>query len=207
MGATGTGKTFFTVAGLLAHLATLYPMAKRYILDSTDDPAILRLLPQGIHHVYGNETPDLLSQEGHTQVWTPRNSKIPGNYASWFRALNDARETQILVIDEIASITGEALEELEALLKQLRKHGGIIIALTQQIAKVTTTLFSQITHYVQFAIGTEVYDVSRARSLLQVQKEEQRNPLYDYGFFYRPVRQRVAMKEYSGLREFFKEVS
>ena len=204
VGATGSGKTFFTVAGLLPHFAYQYPEAKRYILDSTDDPAILRNLPPDTTHVFGNEAPDLLRSTGMTQLWTPRNSKIPHDYAKWFRSLNDAREKQIVVIDEIASITREAEEELEVLLKQLRKHGGTVICLTQQIAKVTTTLFSQVTHYFQFAMGDERYDSAQSRRYLRMSKEEQRDPLYQYGFFYRRTRGNNPFEEYSGMDAFLR---
>ena len=204
VGPTGSGKTYFAVHGLLPHLSHLYPSAKTYILDSTDDPGILKHLPSGIQHVYGNHPPDLLHTPGSILLWTPRNSKIPQDYAEFFRRLNDAREPQIILIDEIASITREAEEELEVLLKQLRKHGGTVICLTQQIAKVTTTLFSQISHYVQFSMGAERYDLAQARSYLHMSKEEQRDPLYQYGFFHRYTRNNSSFEEYANMDAFFR---
>lgn len=203
VGATGTGKTYFAARGLLGHLKDKYPEAKRYVLDSTDDPTMIKRIPGQAQHVYGDGVPDLLPNADVTQVWTPRKSKVASAYTEWFEKLNDAREPQIVLIDEIASLTGSAEEELEVLLKQLRKHGGTVIACTQQIAKVTTTLFSQMTHYVQFGMGTERYDLSQSRRYLALPKEEQREPLYENGFFYRKTRGNTLSHEYKNMQEFF----
>lgn len=203
VGSTGSGKTYFVLRGLLPYFARMYPHAKRYIIDSTDDPAILKYVNPALP-VYGNHPPDLLHSPSHTLVWTPRNTRIPEDYAEFFRRLNDAREETVLIVDEAASITREASEELEALLKQLRKHGGTCVVLTQQIARMDTTLFSQMTHYFQFTIGTERYDLAQSRSYLDVSKEEQRNPVYPYGFFYRKVRGNSPMEEYRDVSDFFR---
>ena len=76
---------------------------------------MVKLVP-GAMQVIGNHKPDLLRDARPTLVWTPRNGKLPEEYNRWFEQMNDAREPQIVVIDEIASITGEALEGLEGLL-------------------------------------------------------------------------------------------
>src|SRR5258705_2485945 len=44
-GATGTGKTYYALNGLLPYMHNLYPHVKRYVLDSTSDPDILSLIP------------------------------------------------------------------------------------------------------------------------------------------------------------------
>lgn len=204
VGSTGSGKTYFTMMGLLRYMSRQYPKAKRYVLDSTDDPDMVALVPNALQ-VTGNHKPDLLRDARSTLVWTPRNGKLPEEYNRWFEQMNDAREPQIVVIDEIASITGEALEGLEGLLKQLRKHGGTVICLTQEIGKVDTTIFGQLTHFVQFFLNKKPYDWARARDLLVINKEEQRPPLHTHGFFYRKTRGNVPMKEYRGMKEFFGE--
>lgn len=205
VGATGTGKTYFAMRGLLGHFKEKYPQAKRYVLDSTDDPTLLKHIPGDVSPRYGNATPDLLTSSEKTQVWTPRNSKIPMQYMDWFQKLGDAREEQAIFIDEAASITAQAEDELEVLLKQLRKHGGSVIVLTQQIAKMSTTLFSQMTHYVQFGMGSERYDLSQSRRYLNIEKEQQREPLYENGFFHRKTRGNAPMREYKNMQEFFRK--
>lgn len=203
VGNTGSGKTYFTIVGLLEYLRMHYPEAKRYILDSTGDDSIEQLVWAPLY-VEGNQVPDLLRNPTYTMVWRPKNGKIPIQYYEWFEKLNDAREPMILVIDEVASITSIAEEALEGLVKQVRKHGGTVIILTQQIAKVDLTLFRQMTHFAQFFINQEPYDLARARSYLYQAKEDQRPPRYDFGFFYRKTRGNFAYKEYRDMKDFFR---
>lgn len=202
VGSTGTGKTVFTARGLFAYLARMYPEVPRYMLDSTDDPDMDNLLPNNIH-VYGDEPPDLLHDSKRTLVWTPTHSKIPKQYATWFNRLNDSRQPTIVGIDEVASITREALQELEVLFKQMRKHGGTVAAETQRIAKVDSDVFSQLTHFVLFNINPEPYDVLQARTYLNVAKEDFRMPQARYGFHYRRTRGQHAAKEFHSMDEFF----
>jgi ABC-type dipeptide/oligopeptide/nickel transport system ATPase component len=202
VGATDSGKTYFTLKGLLEYMRVRYPHAKRYILDSTEDTKMEAYVPN--HKIVeGDKAPDLLRDPTYTLIWRPRHSKNPSEYARWFNRLNDAREPQIIVIDEVASITDEAENELEPLLKQLRKHGGTVIVETQSIAKVDPDVFRQMSHFFQFFINAEVYDLARARSYLGITREEQRPPLSQYGFFYRPTRGNFPMREYRDMRQFF----
>lgn len=204
VGATNAGKTYFTMRGLLEYLRKQYPKAKRYILDSTDDPDMIKMVYNPLQ-VTGNHRPDLLRDASRTLIWTPTNSKLPSAYNEWFEMLNDAREPQIIVIDEAASITGEALEGLEGLCKQLRKHGGTIIVESQEIGGVDTTIFKQLSHYFQFFISNETYDLSMSRKYLAIAKEDQRQPLHTHGFFHRKTRTNIPMKEYRDMKEFFGE--
>jgi Cdc6-like AAA superfamily ATPase len=202
VGKTGSGKTHFTLKGLLAYLQKQYPTVPRYVLDSTADPKISSLIPDALI-VDGNEPPDLLRDAKQTQVWTPINSKIPDAYNRWFQRLNDARKPCIVVIDEIASITGKAEEGLEGLFKQLRKHGGTVIAETQEIAKVNTTYFRQLTHFVTFRINPETYDVTQARKYLDIPKEEYHQPRFKHGFHYRNTSEDTPVQEYQDMLGFF----
>lgn len=202
IGKTGSGKTYFAMKGLLEYLRLRYPKARRYVLDSTDDPDMAKLVHAPLI-VEGNQIPSRLWDATYTQVWKPRNSKLPAEYAEWFDRLNDAREPQILVIDEGASITGEAQESLENLLKQMRKHGGTVIILQQGIAGTITDLFRQMTHYFQFRLNREIYDTAMTRAFLDIAREDQRPPRHQYGFFYRRTDGDFPMKEYRDLRDFF----
>lgn len=202
VGMTGSGKTYFAVKGLLEYMRRQYPHAKRYVIDSTADPD----LPQMLHApiiVRGNNAPGRLKNPAYTLLWTPDNSKIPASYAQFFDRLNDAREPTILLIDEVASITAEAEAALETLLKQLRKHSGTCICLTQQIAAVDGTLFRQMSHFFQFLIQNEVYDQARARSYLNLSKEEHHQPRWEHGFFHRRTRGIETAREYRDMRDFF----
>lgn len=202
VGSTGSGKTYFTLKGLLEYMRLRYPKAKRYVLDSTDDPQIENIV-HAPRLVEGDKSPDLLRDSTYTLIWRPRHSQLPEEYARWFRRLNDAREEQIIVIDEVASITGEAEFELEPLLKQLRKHGGTCIVETQSIANVDPNVFRQMSHFFQFFINAETYDLARARAYLGQAKEDQRPPRFEHGFFYRPTRGNFPYKEYRDMRDFF----
>lgn len=204
VGATGTGKTVFTCKGFLPYMQHHYPEVPRYILDSTADPDMPKLVPNALI-VEGNRAPDLLRESSRTLIWTPNNSKIPSEYNRWFNQLNDSRRPAIVVIDEIASITKEALEGLETLFKQLRKHGGTIAAETQEIAKVDTTFFRQLTHFFQFTISPEPYDLQMARKYLNIPKEEYEQPKNKYGFHYRRTRGNHKAIEFVDMHHFFGE--
>lgn len=155
--------------------------------------------------IYGNEPPALVElSRRHTLVWQTKNSKIPGQYALFFQRLNDLRQPFILVIDEIKSITGKAAEELEALLSQVRKHGGTVIILTQSIAGVEPEIFRQMSHFAQFFINSEVYDMSRSRAYLNLAKGQYHPPLHEHGFWYRRTRGNFPAEEYRDMQEFFK---
>jgi len=192
--------------GLLEYIRLHYPGVPRHVLDSTGDPD----MPSLVHApliVEGNEVPAPLREAAFTQIWTPRNSKIPAAYSAWFNRFNDARKPVVIVIDETASITDGALDDLEALLKQFRKHGGLVVCLSQTISGVPTPLFSQSTHYAQFRIGGERYDLAQSRQYLGIEKEEQRPPTYPHGFFYRRTRSAAPVREYRDYKDFFHERS
>jgi hypothetical protein len=203
VGKTGSGKTYFTMTGLLNYLRYQYPTAKRYVIDSSDDPDMETLIQGGCVVVEGDKTPNLLRNSTYTLVWKPRHSKVPKSYATFFQHINDAREPQILIIDEIASMTNEALEELEPLLKQLRKHHGTVIILAQGISGVSTDVFKQCTHYLQFHINNEQYDNTQSRRYLNIDRTEQRAPNFEYGFFYRNQKMSAPMSEYKDVSDFF----
>jgi hypothetical protein len=201
---TGEGKTYFATRGLLEYIRQHFPHTKRYVLDSTDDPNMERW----VHHpliVEGNKAPDLLKSSQHTLIWKPRNSKNPLEYARFFEKLNDSREANVLLVDEKTSITKQAEDSYEGLLKQLRKHGGTVITLGQSFAGLDDDIFRQMTHYVQFRINNEIYDNSQSRRYLDIAKEEQRPPRYKYGFFYRRTDGDFPVKEYSSMHDFFNE--
>lgn len=202
VGMTGSGKTYFTAKGLLEYLRRQYPHAKRYVIDSTADPDLPGMLHAPLI-VRGDQAPDRLRDPTYTMVWTPDHSKIPEQYARFLARLNDSREELILVIDEVASMTKEAADELETLTKQIRKHGGTVICLTQQIAAVDNTLFRQMSHFFQFLIQNEVYDQARARSYLNLSKEQHHPPVFEHGFFHRRTRGIETAKEYRDMRDFF----
>jgi hypothetical protein len=183
----------------------MYPDTPRYIIDSTNDPKMPQLVNDPIW-VEGNTPPDLLRDTRKTLVWTPNNSKIPKQYCDFFDKLNDSRKPAIVVVDEIASMTRQAQEGLETLFRQMRKHGGTVLAETQQIAEVDGTYFKQATHFVQFRMNPSDYDDRRSRSYLDISKEDQRSPLSKYGFFHRNTSTDMPMKEYHDYSDMFQGV-
>ena len=202
---TGAGKTHFVAKGLLPYFEQYHKKTPRYFIDSTADPKIPNMIKNAIWYE-GNNPPDLLQDTSKTLVWTPDNSEIPLQYANFMKRLNDSRKPAIVVVDEAASMTKQAESALETLCRQMRKHGGTVIIETQQIAKMSTTYFSQLTHFLLFTINPEIYDMSQARRYLQVPKEEQRQPLYEHGFFYRRLDNKSSVVEYNDVSDFFRSM-
>lgn len=202
VGATGTGKTVMVTQGLLPYLQEMYPHVPRYIVDSTGDPDMESLIPDGLF-IEGDNPPDILQSSERTLVWTPRHSKIPKEYAEFFNKLIDARAPCIVVIDEIASMTRQALLELETLFKQLRKHGGTVIGESQRIAKVDSDIFSQLSHFFLFNINPEPYDLFQARAYMNMSKDDFRLPSNKHGFWYRKTRGDFPAKEFVDYHQFF----
>lgn len=155
--------------------------------------------------VRGNRAPDLLRSPTYTQVWTP-DTDIAQLYDAWLHKLLYAREPAIVLIDELASLPNdmEKWPGLIKLLKQGRKHGTTMIVLTQEIANVTLTVFRQMSHFANFRINNEIYDLSMARKYLNIAKEEQRPPTNQYGFFYRKTSGQFPMREFASMQAFFK---
>jgi DNA helicase HerA-like ATPase len=205
VGKTGAGKTYFTVKGLLEYIKQQFPTVPRYIIDSTNDPKMPELVSNPLW-VEGNKPPDLLKDTKKTLVWTPDNSKIPSQYCDFFDKINDSRQSAVVVVDETLSMTRQAEAGLETLFRQLRKHGGIVIAETQEISGASTTYFKQATHYVQMRVNASDYDDRRSRSHLDISKEEQRPPLAPYGFFHRNTSTNIPMKEYAEYTQMFQGV-
>jgi Cdc6-like AAA superfamily ATPase len=205
VGKTGSGKTHFTVRGALEYLRKQFPDVPRYIIDSTNDPKMPQLVRDPLW-ITGNMPPDIIRDTRKTLVWTPDNSKIPKSYCDFFERLNDDRRPSIIVVDEIASMTKQAEDGLETLFRQMRKHGGTVLAETQQIASVDTVYFQQATHFVQFRMNPSDYDDRRSRNYLDITKDEQHVPMSHYGFFHRNTSNNTAMREYSDFREMFQGV-
>jgi hypothetical protein len=205
VGKTRSGKTYFTIMGLFEYMKRQFPKVPRYIIDSTNDPKIPIMIPDAIF-IEGNKAPDLLKDARRTLVWTPDNNLIPQQYADFFNKVSDNHDKAIVGVDEIASMTKQAEIALERLFRQLAKHGGTVAALTQQITDVSSTFFSQATHFVQFRMNASDYDDRRNRAYLDISKDQQHAPISPYGFFHRNTSKETPMKEYSDYTEMFQGV-
>lgn len=206
VGKTGSGKTHFA-KDLVEYLRRQYPHAKRYILDSTEDgmdEIVGRL------DVRGNKVPDLLRNSTYTQIWTP-DTDSPTAYNEWFEKILYAREPAVVLVDELASLTngksGDPPDGFIKLMKQGRKHGVTVINLTQEIARVSPTIFRQMSHFVLFRINAETYDMTMARKYLEVDKERQKQPSSRYGFFYRRTDPPTEAREFASAQVFFNQRS
>jgi hypothetical protein len=197
-GTTGSGKTYGAVS-IMEYLRRQYPMAKRYFIDSSDDEKTVKLLASPVQ-IRGNKAPDLLNDSAHTLVWTPDTDKS-AEYEAFFEKLLAAREPQIIIVDESSSV--DQFESYIKLLKQARKHGGTIISLSQSIAGADQEMFRQMKHFLQFLINPDVYEWSACRRLLQISKEDQREPTGRYGFFYRRLEAGYTAREFRSINEFF----
>lgn len=201
VGATGSGKTRFA-CGLLEYLRRHYPSVKRYVLDSTEDgmPDIKFRL-----EVRGNRIPDPLRNAAYTQIWIP-DTDVAELYNAWLEKHLYRREPAIILIDELASL-GKAIDQYDGfikLMKQGRKHGITLINLTQEIANVSPTVFRQMSHFANFRINAETYDLAMSRKYLALSKEEQRQPTNPYGFFYRRTTGPFPAREYASMQAFFR---
>lgn len=200
VGKTGSGKTRFTLA-LLEYLRRMHPKVPRYVLNSTDDdmPEIINPLT-----VTGNRVPDTMNDGTYTQVWTPDTDDLNA-YNEWMMKILYARRPAIVVIDEIASLTGNSktvapLEGHMKLLKQGRKHNITVINETQELSHVPLVIFRQMDYYVQFRINNDVHEVATSRRYLDVTKEQYHQPSAPYGFFLKRSGLH-ATKEYRSVKE------
>jgi len=204
VGKTGSGKTRFAL-GLLGYLRRSHPKTPRYVLNSTDDD-----MPE-IHApltVRGNQSPDVMTDGTYTQVWTPDSDDLD-EYNEWFLKILYRRQPAIVLIDEIASLSGRSrnatLEGHIKLLKQGRKHGITVINETQSLSHVPLDIFRQMEYYVQFRINNDVHEVSTSRRYLDVDKKEYHQPNAPYGFFLKRSGLHTV-KEYRSMRELFGNV-
>lgn len=203
VGKTGSGKTRFAL-GLLEYYRRQFPKVPRYVLNSTDDD-----MPE-IHaprEYRGNTPPDVLNDPTYTQVWIPDTDDL-GAYNEWMLKILYARKKAIVLLDEIASLTGyskqiEVLEGHFKLLKQGRKKGVTIINETQELSRVPLVMFRQMTYFVQFRINNDFNELSRARSYLDMTKEEHHQPLAPFGFHLRRTDGNFPSREYRSMHDLF----
>lgn len=203
VGKTGSGKTRFSL-GLVEYLRRLNPQVPRYILNSTGDDMPEVHAPMTF---YGNLVPDTMNGGTYTQVWTPDTDDLDA-YNEWMLKILQARRPAIVLIDEVASLTGNSkqikvLEGHMKLLKQGRKHGITVINETQELTRVPTVMFNQMEYYVQFRINNDITQVTAARRYLDVSKAEYKQPSAPYGFFLKRSGLHIV-KEYRSMNELFK---
>lgn len=203
VGKTGAGKTRFALA-LLEFLRRANPKVPRYVLNSTADD-----MPE-IHaplEVTGDSPPALLRDGMYTQVWVPDTDNLNA-YNQWMLNILQSRRPAIVLIDEVASLTGNSkhvtvLEGHMKLLKQGRKHNITVINETQELTRVPMMMFRQMEYYAQFRIGKDPHELAMARCYLDISKQEQRQPSAPYGFFLKRDGLH-SVQEYRSMNELFK---
>lgn len=202
VGKTGSGKTRFSLK-LLEYLRRMHPKVPRYILNSTDDD-----MPE-VHApltFYGDTAPDIMNNGTYTQVWVPDTDNLD-EYNKWMLKILQARKPAIVLIDEIASLTGNSkqvkiLEGHMKLLKQGRKKFITVINETQELARVPPPMFRQMEYYVQFRINNDIHEMSTSRRYLDMTKEDYKQPSAPYGFYLK--RSGInSVKEYRSMQELF----
>jgi hypothetical protein len=203
VGKTGSGKTRFSL-GLLEYYRRLAPKVARYVLNSTADDMPEVHAPMTF---YGDIPPDVMNDGTYTQVWVPDVDNLSA-YNQWLLKILQARRPAVVLIDEVASLTGnskqvQVLEGHMKLLKQGRKHGISVINETQELTRVPTVIFNQMEYYVQFRLNNDVTQAAMARRYLDVTKAEYHQPRAPYGFFLKRSGLSVV-KEYRSMNELFK---
>lgn len=202
VGKTGSGKTRFALA-LLETLRRMHPKVPRYVLNSTADD-----MPE-IHApltIYGDQAPDVLLDPKYTQVWTPDTDNLD-EYNNWMMKILQMRKPAIVLIDEVASLTGNSrqvkvLEGHMKLLKQGRKHGVTVINETQELTRVPLVMFRQMEYFIQFRINNDVHEIAASRRYLDMSKDEYHQPSTKHGFFLKRSGLN-AVKEYKSMQELF----
>lgn len=203
VGKTGSGKTRFSL-GLLEYCRRQWPRVPRYVLNSTDDD-----MPE-IHaprEYRGNHVPDIITDAAYTQVWVPDTDDLEA-YNQWLLKILYRRQRAIVLLDEIASLTGYSkqigvLEGHVKLLKQGRKMGITVINATQELSRVPLVMFRQMTYFVQFRINNDFNELARARSYLDQSREEHHQPLAPFGFHMRRTDGSYPSREYRSMHELF----
>jgi hypothetical protein len=181
----------------------LYPHAKRYILDSSGDG-----MPEvyAAHRHTGDSIPPTLLSPAYTLIWEPETDQLE-LYNAWLLRILQAREPAIVLVDEIASLTGYTsagvLEGHFKLLKQGRKHGITVINCTQEMTRVPLVMFRQMSYFVQFRLNRDPYELARARAYLDMTREEHKAPSTQYGFFMRHTGGNFPVKEYRSYHDLF----
>jgi hypothetical protein len=181
----------------------MHPKVPRYVLNSTADD-----MPE-IHApltVYGDISPDTMNDGTYTQVWVPDTDNLD-EYNKWMLKILQARKPAIILIDEIASLTGNSkqvkvLEGHMKLLKQGRKHGMTVINETQELARVPLVMFRQMEYYIQFRINNDIHEMTASRRYLDMSKEEYKQPSAPYGFYLKRSGLH-SVKEYRSMQELF----
>lgn len=201
---TGTGKTTFAKR-LITTLKDAYPGAHVYILDTKPMHRDFQDI-QG-YRIESDEAPDALKSPGAVQVWCPNVDDVK-QFDTWFRRIAHNEKPAIVLVDELANLTGFTgrvfPQGYALLMKQGRGIDMSIISLTQEAAYVPRQVFSQPTHVLQFRVLNE-FDRRLGAKLLGRSKDEYHvQPSAKHGFFYRKVdSDSPTTHEYSSYEEFF----
>jgi len=205
VGKTGSGKTRFSL-GLLEYYRRQFPKVPRYVLNSTDDDMPEIHAPREIR---GNHIPDILHDPTYTLMWTPDTDDLD-MYNEWLLKILYARTESIVLLDEIASLTGNSkqvtvLEGHMKLLKQGRKKGVVVINCTQELSRVPLVMFRQMEYFAQFRLNNDITELTNARRYLDLKKEHYHQPLAPFGFHLKrtgnfPSREYRSMQDLFGFR-------
>jgi len=202
VGKTGSGKTRFAL-GLLEYYRRQFPHVPRFVLNSTDDE-----MPE-IHaprEYRGNHPPDVSFDPTYTTVWIPDTDDLEA-YSIWLLKILYARKPAIVLLDEIASLTGYSvqvgiLEGHFKLLKQGRKKGVVVINETQELSRVPLVMFRQMEYFAQFRLNNDVNEMASARRYLEVDKKDYHQPLAPFGFHLKRTGN-FPSREYRSMHELF----
>lgn len=203
VGATESGKTRFSLA-LLEYYRRQFPHVPRYVCNSTDDDMPEIKFPVEIR---GNKPPDVLHSPTYTCVWIPDTDDLDA-YNEWLLKILYMRKPAIVLLDEIASLTGYGkqvgvLEGHYKILKQGRKHGITVINETQELSKVPLVMFRQMTWFAQFRLNNDTFETSSARRYLDLSREEYRQPSAPFGFHLKRTRGNFPAREYRSMHDLF----
>lgn len=195
VGMTGCGKS--TVAEKIAQTyRQYYPEARLYILDTTMDSRF-----DGARElVEGMAAP--LVEPGKVAIWRPDDNDIP-TYDAWFGDILKQRGPSIVWIDELASIgrgTAQSYpNNFALLLKQGRKHGKMVLTLTQDAAYIPRQVLGQAWHVVRMRLISES-DVGKLDKLLHGAIDPRREPTTRYGLWYKRLNRPDVARHFADWR-------
>lgn len=192
IGASGTGKTYFTTR-LLTRLRAYY-IVPTLILNSKPDLG-LSTLARPIRRA---EPPNIVS--GLT-VWEPPDD-IRSVYDEFFRRVLKYKKPLIEYTDELSSIGGNHSDTFPVnyirLLKQARSQRKTVITGSQELAYIPRQVLGQSTHLVIFRVENE-HDIQLARQKMKVKEFDWKDA---HGFWYRRLDKVDEGRYFSSVQEF-----
>lgn len=197
LGTTGSGKTTFA-RKLTRYLQSAYPGLRIYIVDSKGMDDFMSFKGK---RVTSDKAPAALAHPG-LLIWTPGLDNTD-EYSDFFENILKARKPAFVLVDELSSLGGHSGRSFPLGYMKLNKQGRgcdiSMMSLTQEAAYIPRTTLGQVTHLLRFSLQND-YDKKLVDKMLGKEANE---PEDTFGFFYKRLDQRGAVRYFPDFRQFF----